>query len=299
MAKQLDPKVGEVLKSHGFGKDAVWDCHGTWVVYHNVLEQIAARSGIHFDPPIVLEADSMNKCAAICVTGTNGDLSEWSIGEAAPSNNKNAYPFAMAEKRAKDRVILKLIGIHGLVYSEEEADDFKQNGKQRDLTSKDLDWRGPLNKTQLTADVRTLVTRLGECETPEDVEKLTDEYVAIIDQCKHDLPSWWAGGPSEPAEFVPLKDRIERAREAQPPPKPVTFWERDSYAVPKKGTWPQWEAKMHEAIKKAPNLDGLTKLQNDNRETLEAFSNGNSDPHKNLMQAFVRRMGDLSQEEAA
>ena len=32
----------------------------------------------------------------------------------------------MAEKRAKDRVILKLVGLHGHVYSEEEADDFKK-----------------------------------------------------------------------------------------------------------------------------------------------------------------------------
>jgi hypothetical protein len=32
----------------------------------------------------------------------------------------------MAEKRAKDRVILKLIELHGYVYSEEEADEFKQ-----------------------------------------------------------------------------------------------------------------------------------------------------------------------------
>lgn len=31
----------------------------------------------------------------------------------------------MAEKRAKDRVILKLVGLHGYVYSEEESDDFK------------------------------------------------------------------------------------------------------------------------------------------------------------------------------
>src|SRR5690606_10282272 len=30
--------------------------------------------------------------------------------------------WAMAEKRAIDRVILKLVGIHGLVYSEEEID---------------------------------------------------------------------------------------------------------------------------------------------------------------------------------
>ena len=32
----------------------------------------------------------------------------------------------MAEKRAKDRVILKLVGLHGYAYSEEEADDFKK-----------------------------------------------------------------------------------------------------------------------------------------------------------------------------
>ena len=32
----------------------------------------------------------------------------------------------MAEKRAKDRVILKLIGVAGFVYSEDEADAFKE-----------------------------------------------------------------------------------------------------------------------------------------------------------------------------
>ncbi len=34
-----------------------------------------------------------------------------------------------AEKRAKDRVILKLLNIHGVLYSEEEADDFKRQDK--------------------------------------------------------------------------------------------------------------------------------------------------------------------------
>ena len=33
----------------------------------------------------------------------------------------------MAEKRAKDRVILKLAGLHGYVYSEDEAEDFKES----------------------------------------------------------------------------------------------------------------------------------------------------------------------------
>lgn len=128
MTRELDPKVIAVLKEYGFGKEAVWNCHGTWIVYHKYLEQIAAKAGIAFDQPHVLEANGAAKVAAICVTGTLNDKTEWSIGEAAPGNNKNSYPFAMAEKRGKDRVILKLIGLHGLAYSEEEADDFKEAG---------------------------------------------------------------------------------------------------------------------------------------------------------------------------
>jgi hypothetical protein len=126
MAKKLDPAIGKILNEYGFSSDACWDCHGTWVVYHKVLEQVAVKAGITFDQPYVMEANGQQKCAAICVTGHLGERAEWSIGEAAPGNNKNAYPFAMAEKRGKDRVILKLVGLHGLAYSEEEADSFQQ-----------------------------------------------------------------------------------------------------------------------------------------------------------------------------
>src|SRR5688572_31563852 len=59
------------------------------------------------------------------VTGKMKDRVEWSTGETNPTNyhvtgKQPSYPWAMAEKRAKDRVILKLVGIHGLVYSEDE-----------------------------------------------------------------------------------------------------------------------------------------------------------------------------------
>lgn len=135
MAKQLDSAIADVLKGYGIGREACWDCHGTWVVYHKYLEQIAAKAGIKFEAPLVIEADGGKKIAALCVTGSMKDKIEWSIGEAAPGNNKNAYPWAMAEKRGKDRVILKLIGLHGLAYSEEEADDFKYKGA--DLTHQD------------------------------------------------------------------------------------------------------------------------------------------------------------------
>ena len=59
------------------------------------------------------------------------DRVKWSMGEALVNVNyrvsgkQAAYVYAMAEKRGKDRVILKLIELHGLVYSEEEADEFR------------------------------------------------------------------------------------------------------------------------------------------------------------------------------
>lgn len=124
--KKLDPVIVDIFKQYEVSaEDAMWDCHGTWVVYHKALERIAAKAGISFNPPVVFTDDYKGRGLAICVTGHLDDKAEWSIGEAAPNNNKNSYPWAMAEKRAKDRVILKLIGLHGLAFSEEEADDFK------------------------------------------------------------------------------------------------------------------------------------------------------------------------------
>jgi hypothetical protein len=120
--------VIDVLKEIGeTAKTSTWDCHGTRVILHKALEKIAAKKGITFDAPVHLVTDPANTQVAIQVTGRLGDMEAWSIGEVAPNNCKNAYPFAMAEKRAKDRVILKLAGLHGYVYSEDEADDFKES----------------------------------------------------------------------------------------------------------------------------------------------------------------------------
>ncbi len=129
-------KVGEVLREIGETPEtATWDCHGTPVILHKALEKVAAYKGIKFDPPMIVQSDMANKLVAVAVTGHLNDHSEWSFGAAAPYNNKNGYPFAMAEKRAKDRVILKLVGLHGDVYSEDEADEFK-NAKPQDLRTK-------------------------------------------------------------------------------------------------------------------------------------------------------------------
>jgi hypothetical protein len=107
----------------------VWRVQGTPVIAHKTLERIAAQAGIAFDLPTILRSERDE--AVILVTGSLKDRREWSIGEALVNVNyrvsgkQAAYVYAMAEKRAKDRVILKLVELHGLAYSEEEADEFK------------------------------------------------------------------------------------------------------------------------------------------------------------------------------
>lgn len=118
-------EIKDFMTTYKVAKDEVWQVHGkNWVVLHKALERIAAEVGIVFDRPAILEQNSADGIVALVVFGEFNGRKEWSIGEAAPKNNKNAYPYAMAEKRAKDRVILKLLNVSA--YSEEEADDFKR-----------------------------------------------------------------------------------------------------------------------------------------------------------------------------
>ena len=116
-------------------RDDVWSIQSTKVVKHKALERLGAKLHIKWQAPQVLRAERDE--AVILVTGeieATGQC-EWSIGEALVNGNyrvsgkQAAYVYAMAEKRAKDRVILKLAGLHG-VYSEDEADDFKQSNSR-------------------------------------------------------------------------------------------------------------------------------------------------------------------------
>lgn len=105
----------------------VWQVPGgkAYAVKHSALERIAAQSGFVFDMPDIIEAKTEERIVTVLVRAHDPktQASTWSFGEASPANNKNAYCWSMAEKRAKDRCILKLLSIHGVLYSEDEMKD--------------------------------------------------------------------------------------------------------------------------------------------------------------------------------
>src|SRR4030095_10303237 len=94
----------------------VWRVQGTAVIYHKTLERIAAQARVVCDEPKITRAEREE--AVIQVTVRMGERVEWSIGEALigvnyrVSGKQAAYVYALAAKRAKDRVILHRSGEH-------------------------------------------------------------------------------------------------------------------------------------------------------------------------------------------
>lgn len=139
---RVKPEVGKILKQFGLDpRDSLWDCHGTWILLHKACQTIQHKMGITFDKPEVLHMDIDKKQVVFLVKGQTKDGEvRYDIGEAMPANNKNAYPCAMALKRAEDKIIIHLAKLreHG-IYSSEEADEFKQkpvNGNQQEFANR-------------------------------------------------------------------------------------------------------------------------------------------------------------------
>lgn len=119
----MSDRIKDLMSKYAIDKSEIWQLPGgrSYAVKHSAVERIAAQEGVTFDLPQIIEGSSADKLVVLMGTAKLGERIEWSFGEASPANNKNAYPWAMAEKRLKDRLTLKLIEAHGLLYSDEEV----------------------------------------------------------------------------------------------------------------------------------------------------------------------------------
>jgi hypothetical protein len=96
------------------------------------VEKIMAKDDIKlkFD---VIENDMLNGCvvkATAKMTKDDKEVEIETLGSATTKNCQLAYYPEMAEKRAKVRAILQITEFYSCgVYSEDEADDFKQSNQ--------------------------------------------------------------------------------------------------------------------------------------------------------------------------
>jgi len=121
--KVLNETVKQIISGLGLDwKEALWQHpqSGLWLMLHRYVEIAGAKAGVKYDHEPV-EFNTSHGVAVVKCTATLGNNTVVTFGEASPKNNKNSYPVSMAEKRAYDRAVLKLIGVHGFIYSEDEV----------------------------------------------------------------------------------------------------------------------------------------------------------------------------------
>jgi len=183
---KLDPRIEAVRAKYDLAADDFWQIpqNKQWVCKHAALEVVATKANVEWSMPQIIQADTASGIAALAVSGKMGDRMEWATGEASPKNNKNAYPWAMAEKRAKDRVILKLVGIHGLVYSEDEMPDEPRTTDQRSEQGKREANRAdkPVSAAEMKRGLDAIQQDLLDCPTISEVNKCAKIWAAIMDR---------------------------------------------------------------------------------------------------------------------
>lgn len=128
MVANIEPRVKKILAQYDLKPEhALWSLtrgnKTTMVMLHKYCELVGAKAGVIIDDLVEVETNSASGIAVVKCYAHNDKMKVITYGEASPKNCRVAYPYAMAEKRAVDRAILKLVGLHGFVYSEDEIDD--------------------------------------------------------------------------------------------------------------------------------------------------------------------------------
>ena len=101
---------------------------GTTIITRTGIEKIQFHNNISVE----YNVEKMEpEFVVIRAYATKGNVRIETFGEASPSNTKQSYPVAMAEKRALSRAVLKITGFYKYgVFGEDESDDFKRKAKE-------------------------------------------------------------------------------------------------------------------------------------------------------------------------
>ncbi|WP_298962472.1 trna delta -isopentenylpyrophosphate transferase [uncultured Methylobacterium sp.] len=209
-------EIRELFRKHDvpLSQSDVWAVQGTPVIKHSALERLSAKLGLTWDAPREIIA-SMNEVVILARATRKDGIAEWSYGEVNVvregvtggnyriSGKQAGYPWAMAEKRAKDRVIIKLAGLHG-AYSEDESDSFDQSKADADEAETARRPRGSRTASP------------PKEEGPRSAPETEDRDAGTGEDARADGPANDAGSPPPAASTgTPgdeLKARIDKAK---------------------------------------------------------------------------------------
>lgn len=195
----LEPRIEAVRAKYGLDTSDFWQIkqNRQWVCKHAALEIVAVKANIEWLPPMIIERDAANLLTSMIVTGKMGDRVEWATGETNSTNysvsgKQPAYPWAMSEKRAKDRVVLKLVGIHGLVYSEDEIPSKQDDTDKPEIVQEPTPPKPkPLSKAtdEARATYSALIKDMRKCNLADDLARWWKDKEC--EELRNKLPQDW------------------------------------------------------------------------------------------------------------
>ena len=130
--------IKELAEKYELTNDDFWKHKqsGKWILTHDACTIISHKEEIKLESFDSLY-QSDNECRFLIGMSKDGRIVK-SVGEAGKSNCTSKYLGCMAEKRGRDRCVLKLINAYEYgIYSEEESDDFKNQGSSTSYYSSD------------------------------------------------------------------------------------------------------------------------------------------------------------------
>jgi hypothetical protein len=139
MTVPVDVELISILKRYNLDPNdpnVLWERDGKLILCHRAYEHIAYIEHVQWLDPVVFTNDNINITLLVRGKIPLDEGYQWTFGEVNEANYNGAgatYPWAMAEKRGKDRLIAKLVGLARFVYSEEESEDFRQDRMPRDI----------------------------------------------------------------------------------------------------------------------------------------------------------------------
>ena len=148
--KEMPDNIKGIAKKYGLNQEVdFWTIGNKWIITHDAVSKIAETEDIQFDEPKVEILHDTEAFYGVAMWGKGRVVrvdeeghaftkEVWPTADATRENvrGKGGYYFNMCEKRWQDRLVLKLLNLYEQgIYSDSEADDFKQGAyKQKPIS---------------------------------------------------------------------------------------------------------------------------------------------------------------------
>lgn len=132
LTKTQREHLNALFVENGLSKEDVFLSSQFAIITRTGIEKIQAKHKVRVTFDVISENPGFVVIKAKAKKEIDGELFEVeTYGEASPQNNRTKYPFAMAEKRALARAVLKIVGLyaHAGVMSEDEHHGNENGGE--------------------------------------------------------------------------------------------------------------------------------------------------------------------------